>query len=558
MKDGVRRALVLLLLLTPGLVGMAAPGPRAVTTTLASAPRPERCFAETGRCVRGLFYAYWSDHGALERQGYPITDEFDEADSATGQTHRVQYFERARFEYHQEQVNTPYVVLLGALGRQEFAARYPQGPPPMSTPGEGNACFTQTGRCLQGAFRDYWERTGGLAQHGYPLSDEFTERSSSDGEGYRVQYFERARFEYHPEFAGTPSAVLLGLIGAHQFTGRYPRGQPAAQTGPAINVWAATSGAISPALAAIPPRVYVPDESRGDIAVIDPRTFQIIDRYPSGATAHHVGPGPDFSKLYVNNMGSNTLLEIDARNGKPLRTIDAAAPYNLYFTTDGSKAIVAVEPDNRLDFYDPVTWRLLKSLPMGCNGVDHLDMSADGTYLLLSCEFDGQVIKVDTTQMAIVGRAALGGLPVDVKLSPDGSVFYVANQGRHGVSIVDPIAMREIGFLPTGQGAHGMAISRDTASLYVTNRLAGTIAVIDFATGTIGATWYIGGSPDMVQVSPDGAQLWTSGRFAGAVYVVDTRTGQLMQTIRTGTAPHGLAYFPQPGRISLGHNGVYR
>ncbi len=423
---------------------------------------------------------------------------------------------------------------------------------------QGEGCFAETGRCLGGAFRAYWERAGGLAQHGFPLSDEFTEISGSDGKPYTVQYFERARFERHPEYLGTPAEVLLGLIGAQQFAARHPQGQPAARTEPAINVWAATMGSISPTLADLPPRVYVPDELRGDITVLDPLTFQIIDRYPSGTTAHHVGPGPDFSKLYVNNMGSNTLLEIDARSGKPIRTIPANVPYNLYFTTDGSKAIVAAEPNNRLDFYDAVTWRLLKSVPMGCNGVDHLDMSANGGYLLVSCEFDGQVVKVDTVQMAVVGRVNLGGLPVDVKLSPDGAVFYVANQGRHGVSIVDPIAMRELAFLPTGRGAHGMAISRDTRSLYVTNRLAGTISTIEFATGTITNSWYVGGSPDMLQVSPDGSQLWASGRFNGAVYVVDTANGQLIQTIRTGTAPHGLAYFPQPGRISIGHNGVYR
>jgi YVTN family beta-propeller protein len=558
MEGGVRLSLVFLVLLAPVLSGLAAPQSGVGAASAAGVPGPERCFAETGKCVRGLFYAYWVENGALERQGFPLTDEFDETDPVSGQVYRVQYFERARFEYHQENVNTPYVVLLGALGRQEFAARYPQGRPLTNSTGADDACFAETGRCIQGAFRAYWERTGGLAQHGYPLSDEFTERSGSDGKEYLVQYFERARFEYHPEFAGTPSAVLLGLIGAQQFAGRYPNGQPTAQTGSAINVWAATTGAISPALADIPPRVYVPDELRGDITVIDPLTFQIIDRYPSGMTPHHVGPGPDFSKLYVNNMGSNTLLEIDARSGKPIRTIAAAAPYNLYFTTDGSKAIVAAEPNNSLDFYDPLSWRLIRSVPMGCSGVDHLDMSADGRYLLVSCEFDGQVVKVDTVRMAVVGRVALGGQPIDVKLSPDGSVFYIANQARHGVSIVDPIAMREIDFLPTGQGAHGMAISRDTRSLYVTNRLAGTIAVIDFATGTIGATWNIGGSPDMVQVSPDGTQLWTSGRFNGGVYVVDTRSGQLIRTIPTGAAPHGLAYFPQPGRISIGHNGVYR
>jgi len=298
----MRFLLVLLLLLSPGVFGLTPFVQGAGAATVASAPGAERCFAETGHCLRGVFHAYWLDNGALERQGYPITDEFDEVDAADGQTRRVQYFERARFEYHQEYVNTPYVVLLGALGRPEFAARYPQGRPPTSTPIAGASCFPQTGRCMQGAFRDYWERTGGLEQHGYPLSDEFVERSGSDGRDYVVQYFERARFEYHPEFVGTPSVVLLGLIGAQHFAERYPQGQPTVQTGPAINVWAATTGAINPALADIPPRVYVPDEARGDITVIDPATFQVVDRYPSGTTAHHVGPGPDFTKLYVNNV----------------------------------------------------------------------------------------------------------------------------------------------------------------------------------------------------------------------------------------------------------------
>src|SRR3569623_508273 len=103
---------------------------------------------------------------------------------------------------------------------------------------------------------------------------------------------------------------------------------------------------------------------------------------------------------------------------------------------------------------------------MGCNGVDHLDMAATGRYLLVSCEYDGQVIKVDTEQMAITGRVNHGSQPIDNKHSSAGSGFFIANQGRLGVSSVDPIAMRELAFLPTGQGAHGMAISRDSSSLY--------------------------------------------------------------------------------------------
>ena len=134
----------------------------------------------------------------------------------------------------------------------------------------------------------------------------------------------------------------------------------------------------------------------------------------------------------------------------------------------------------------------------------------------------------------------------------------VANQGRHGVSVIDPILMKEIAFIPTGRGAHGMAISRDSRSLYVSNRLAGTITIIDFASRKVVATWHVGGSPDMLQVSPDGTQLWTGNRYNNTVVVINTASGKLLATIIVGRRPHGLTYFPQPGRFSIGHNGVYR
>jgi len=544
------RVVIGLSLLMPLL--MLTFGP-AFFATSEPAPLPNTCATETGKCVRGLLYAYWTANGGIARDGLPLTDEFDET-GADGTTHRVQYFERARLEYHQEAINTPAVVQMGLIGQEQFAARYPMG---KNTATAGGMCFVETNHCLNGAFRGIWTGQGRLTQFGYPITDEFDE-AQPDGGTLHVQYFERARMEVAPDRAGDANAVTLGRLGAEQFAARYPQGQPAAATGFPINVWENTKSGINPAIANLPPRVYVPDETNGTVTVIDPNTFGIIDRYPSGRTAHHVGASPDFTHLYVNNMGSSTLLEIDVQTGKPTRTILAAVPYNLYFTTDGTKGIVAAEPNNSLDFYDANSWRLLKRLPLPCNGVDHADMSADGRYLLVSCEFDGQVIKVDTERMSILGSVRVGGLPIDIKVSPDGAVFYVANQGRHGVSVIDPVAMREIDFLPTGQGAHGFAVSRDTNSLYVANRLAGTISTIDFASRTITQTWKVGGSPDMLVVSPDGSQLWVSNRFNGSVSAIDTSDGGVIHTIVTGATPHGLTYFPEPGKISLGHNGVYR
>ena len=329
---------------------------------------------------------------------------------------------------------------------------------------------------------------------------------------------------------------------------------------PSHNVYAGIlPGHVSPAVRGVPERVYVPNSESGTVTEIDPVTFAIVRTFPTGSYDQHITPSWNLRRLYVNNTTSNTLTVLSPQTGRPIRSIPVADPYNLYFTPNGSKAIVVAEGLQRLDFYNPHTWRLIKSVPVPSPGPDHLDFTANGRAFLISCEFAGMVYRVDARTMRVTARIAVGGLPVDIKLSPDGRVFYVANQGpRAGVTLISARTLRIVGFIPTDHGAHGLAISRNTRDLYVANRLAGTISVISFARRRVVAAWHVGGSPDMLQVSPDGRQLWASNRFNGTVSVISTRTGRLIHTIVVGSSPHGLAYFPQPGNYSLGHNGVYR
>ena len=317
-------------------------------------------------------------------------------------------------------------------------------------------------------------------------------------------------------------------------------------------------GEFSRAVRGVRPRVYVPNSESGTVTEVDPRTFRIIRTFPVGAYDQHITPSWDMRWLYVNNTASNTLTQLDPRTGRPVRTIRVPDPYNLYFTPDGAKAIVVAEALQRLDFRDPHTWRLIKSVPIRAPGPDHLDFTADGRALLISCEYAGVVYRVNTLTMRVTGRVHVGGLPVDVKLSADGSRFYVANQGSGGVTMISSRTLRILGFLHTGRGAHGFAVSRTTRDLYVANRIAGTISVISFARHRVVATWHVGGSPDMLQVSPNGRRLWTSNRYDSSISVISTRSGHVIRRIGVGSSPHGLAYFPQPGRYSLGHNGVYR
>jgi YVTN family beta-propeller protein len=312
------------------------------------------------------------------------------------------------------------------------------------------------------------------------------------------------------------------------------------------------------ALGRYPERVYVPTTIGNTVHVIDPKTFKIIATYRVGKEPHHVTPSWDLTKLYVNNTRGDSLSVIDPATGKIVDEIPVIDPYNLYFTPDGSKAIVVAERFKRLDFLDAKTWKLIKSVNVPWAGVDHMAFTRDRKYLVVSCEWSGRIVKVDINKMELVTDMKLGEKPIDILRPPGQNLMYVADQGVHGVFVIDPDAWKQLDFIPTGRGAHGIMLSHDKKRLYVSNRLEGTISVLDIAIRKIIDTWKTGASPDMGQLSPDGKQFWISSRYHSDIRVIDTASGKVIARIPTDSGPHGLTYFPASSAAhSLGHNGVY-
>ncbi|MBO0894015.1 MAG: beta-propeller fold lactonase family protein [Acidimicrobiales bacterium] len=328
------------------------------------------------------------------------------------------------------------------------------------------------------------------------------------------------------------------------------------------NIYSADGpGDLSPVAKQAVPMIYVPNGLSNTVTEINPTTFQVVRTFPVGALPQHVVPSFDEKTLWVTNDYSNSLTPINPDTGLPGAPVPVEDPYNLYFTPNGADAIVVAEALNRLDFRDPHTMALVRSLPVPCNGIDHLDFSADGTYLIAGCEISGQLVKVSVVTQQVVGTLTMpsGSEPQDVKLSPDGKTFYVADLKRGGVWELNGDTMQLEGFIPTGGGAHGLYVSRDAKYLYVADRDEGSVAVISFATNQVVAKWSVpGGSPDMGNVSVDGKVLWLSGRYNAEVYAIDTTTGHLLARIPVGQGPHGLCVWPQPGRYSLGHTGIMR
>jgi YVTN family beta-propeller protein len=365
------------------------------------------------------------------------------------------------------------------------------------------------------------------------------------------------------------------------------------------NLYSETAaGKMSPAVASDLPRVYVPHVRGNDVWVIDPATLKVVDKFKVGQSPQHVVPSWDLKTLWVANNAERTtngsLTPIDPKTGKPGPAVPVDDPYNMYFTPDGRSAIVVAEAHKRLDFRDPHTFALQGSLAVPrCGGINHADFSIDGRYAIFTCEFTGGVAKIDLVDRKVLGYLQLilpgkptkvvkgpdgreeticttwKGMPQDVRVSPDGKTWYIADMMSDGIYVVDGESFTQVDYLRTSTGAHGLYPSRDGRKLYIANRGSnrihgtpkgkGSVSVLDFATRKIVAEWPVpgGGSPDMGNVSADGKQLWLSGRYDDAVYVFDTENGAVRQ-IKVGAEPHGLTVWPQPGRYSLGHTGNLR
>lgn len=189
-------------------------------------------FNDTGHTLSNGFKGYWERNGGLTVFGFPQTEEFDELNPDTGKVYTVQYFERQRYEYHPENQGTPYETLLGRVGVADAQRRNIINTTPFQRIAAANDAnciyFPETGHKACDNFLTYWKSHGldlndvgisfreSLALFGFPISEVFKDPDS----GYMVQYFERARFEYHAENKGTPFEILLGLLGNNELKGK--------------------------------------------------------------------------------------------------------------------------------------------------------------------------------------------------------------------------------------------------------------------------------------------------------------------------------------------------
>lgn len=307
--------------------------------------------------------------------------------------------------------------------------------------------------------------------------------------------------------------------------------------GAAASALAASSAARAAAASGL---VYVLDSRDATISVIDAQRGAVTRRLPALREPHHLVYSPDRSELVIGDSAGNEFLFVDPATAEIRRNLRVSNPYQLMFSPDAQWLTVASLRRNQIDLYRADDLSLMHRLAMS-RQPSHIAWSADSRTTYVTLQNSNALVAIDAAGGTELWRQPTGDTPAGVVRHASGALL-VANMGEDNVSVIDPATGQTIRRIVTGAGAHNLFPSRDGLFLYVTNRVAGTIAALDAATLTLVTTFRAPGTPDCLDFSPDGRQLWFTQRVGNRVGVIDVETGALLAQIRVGRSPHGILF----------------
>jgi YVTN family beta-propeller protein len=300
--------------------------------------------------------------------------------------------------------------------------------------------------------------------------------------------------------------------------------------------------ALTPARAAAPQGLaIVMNSAAASFSVIDVASRQVIRTTPVLREPHHWALLPDRSALLIGDTSGNTLFFVDPVTGEVKRRAPISDPYQLWFSPDGQYLVVAALGVNHVDVYDGATLAhahrfRLPTMP------SHLSYAPDGGMVYVSLQASNELVAIDLRTMSVVWKSAIGKTPAGV-FWHDGRVLVGVMGGDH-VAVADPKDGRVIRRVRTGRGAHNLFYAPDGRTIFVTNRVEGTISVLDAGSLNVLRSYAVPNGPDCIAFAPDGT-FWVSMRWGGHVAVVDPASGT-HETIAVGRSPHGVFLTASP------------
>jgi YVTN family beta-propeller protein len=274
------------------------------------------------------------------------------------------------------------------------------------------------------------------------------------------------------------------------------------------------------------------------LSVVSSDGYHEVSRIHIGRGPHHLIVSPDGHTLIVAMSGSNELVLIDRATGIETKRIEASDPYQIGFSPDGKWFVAASIRLDRIDIYDASNYQLVHRLP-AATMPSHLAFARDGGTVFVTLQGTSGLIAVDLATGKPVWMVPVGPTPAGIITRPGGTLL-IGVMGADYIAEVDPKDGSIVRKVHTGNGAHNFLATPDGKTLYVSNRVAGTVSVLDAATLDVTGTLVAPGGPDDMALSPDGRELWVTGRWHAAVDVIELASGALKATVPVGRSPHGI------------------
>ncbi len=315
----------------------------------------------------------------------------------------------------------------------------------------------------------------------------------------------------------------------------------------------AAAATVRPAAAARP--ILVLNSLDADVSVIDPLSFKTLKRVPTGKEPHHLYLTPDEKSVIVANAGSNSLTFLDPATGEVQRTLrNIIDPYHLRFSPDMKWFVTAANRLNHVDIYrwqpnDAMPLVLAKRIATG-KVPSHLAIDSKSTVVYVSVQDSNQLMAIDLATQTPRWTVNTGKMPADVFLLGDDKTLLLGLTGDKLVQVWDVQAnpAKLIKQIQTGAGAHAFRARGDKRHVFVSNRVANSISMIDTQTLSVVADLPGPGGPDCMEVLADGRTLLVTSRWARKLSFIDIESRKLLRQVDVGSSPHGVWTLDHAGR----------
>lgn len=280
---------------------------------------------------------------------------------------------------------------------------------------------------------------------------------------------------------------------------------------------------------------FVLNSAEASVSVLDLRTHAELRQIPVLREPHHLALTPDRHFLLVGDTVGNELMFLNPLTGELVRRVTMSDPYQLVFSPNGKWLTVAGLARDQIDIYDWATLKLVHRVSAP-RMPSHINYSPDSSVVYVSLQATNSLDAIDVKTGNVLWKSKVGDTPAGV-LWWQGALL-VGIMGNDYVAVVDPADGHVARRIRTGRGAHVMFVPHDRSAIYVSNRVDGTVTVLDPKTLDPIRSFRIPGGPDDMDFAPDG-KIWVSERFARTVAVVDPVTGKF-ESIGVGRSPHGI------------------